>query len=194
MQLQDGERASPWGECYYDHFRKYLGNPTGRMIFNRDDSQPWMQIISYDNIFGGCKAFCSFGLSHYVLQIGEIAEVFMPVDDGWDDTPSILAYSLLHLVQGDAHLGRGLAVRFADIFPDFVSKFDKSAVYFADPFGLPEDFKHVRCGSRTGEVYMVCYISEAEFHFREKNGTESFEELFEEKQVDVFNIKRKPSI
>jgi len=190
MLLESEKNVPKWGECYYDHFEKYLGKPINREIFEQNRINPVIQIISYDNVFSNCRAFCSFGLSHYASQISEVAEVFMPVDAGWEDTPLILAGTLFYIIQHDISIGRGRAIRFADVFPDFALKFGKAAIYFADPFGVPEDFKRVRCGSKVGEIYLACYISDAEYHFKVENGTDKFEALLEEKNVDVFHVQR----
>lgn len=196
MTPRNNKNILNWGECYYDHFEKHLGKPVDRIRFfqNERSSRPWMQIISYDNIFEGCRAFCSLGLSNYGSQIGKIAEIFMPVDEAWEDTPSILAAVLSHLIQRRLHIGRGTTVNFSNVFPDFVAQFGKTTIYFAEPFGTPEDFERVKCGSDIGEVFLASYISEAEYRFLKEYGAEKFEALLEEKQVDVFNIKRPSSI
>ena len=190
----DIQKMQRWGECYYDHFTKHLGNPLDRRRFEQDQTTPIIQIISYENIFGGCRAFCSFGLSLYSLYVGEVAEVFMPVDDAWDDTPSILAGVLFHMVQMQKRIGWGLAIRFADIFPDFVTQFGKSTIYFSVPFGVPKGFNKVKCDSEVGEVYLASYISENERDYLINNGAHKFEELLEKHTVDVFNISRESCI
>lgn len=193
MTQYSSERIG-WGECYYDHFEKYLGQPADRQRFQQNHTAPMLQIINYDNIFGGCRAFCSFGLSRYVEEIGEVAEVFMPVDDGWDDTPRILANVLFFMIQQRMKIGWGLTIRFAETHPNFVTEFGKSAIYFSIPFGMSEDFNQVICDSQIGEVYLACYISEAERQFFLDRGAYQFELLLGEHNVDIFNIGRESII
>ncbi len=195
MTLPLYNKSIPWAECFYDHFEKYLGKPTNRFAFMQDESEnPWLQIIEYSNVFDNCKAFCTFGLSRYASQVGVVAEVFMPLDEGWEYTPTILAATLSHLIRRKMVMARGQVINFADIFPDFVAQFDKSAVYFSDPFGVSRGFEKVGCNAETGEVYLACFISQAEYVFKVKNGTEQFEALLEEKGVDVFALRRKHAV
>ena len=89
----------PWGECYLDHFEKHLGQHVTHETFEQNAHTPIIQVFGYDNVFGGCRAFCSFGFSNYARLVGQIAEVFMPVDDGWDDTAFLLADTLFYIIQ-----------------------------------------------------------------------------------------------
>ena len=182
-----------WGECYYDHFEKFLGKPSGREKFEQKPDMPMIQVIHYDNIFDNCRAFCSFGFSRYVAEVGEVAEVFMPIDEGWDTTARILADTLFQIVQRHMRIGWGMTFRFANIFPDFTRKYGKAAIYFSNPFGVPQGFSQVQCEGEVGSVYPACYISEAERQYFLEHGAVNFENLFEEKNVDVFQLTR-PSV
>lgn len=179
-----------WGECYLDHFESYLGTPIRQNVFELGANGAKIQVIEFDNVFGGCRAFCSFGLSRFATEIGQIAEVFMPVDEGWNSTPLILANVLSYMILHNIKIGWGRSISFADLHPDFVEDFKKTAIYFAIPFGVPDGFEQVECGGKVGGVYLACYITEAEHQFRIRYGAEKFEELLAEQNVDVFHLKR----
>lgn len=194
MNNSSKDSTPHWGECYFDHFEIFLGQPIERNIFEQSSSMPPIQIIRYDNIFDGCRAFCSFGLSSYVNMLGERAEIFMPVDDGWCETPAILANALFFMIQQKMKIGWGLTIDFKNVFPSFVEKFTKSAIYLSVPFGVPPEFNKLTCGMQTGSVYLASYISELERQYFLAHGAEKFESLLEEKSVDSFHIARNSSI
>ena len=159
MISQETNKSLSWGSCFYDHFVRYLGEPINRTVFKQDENspKPWMQIAEYNEVFNGCKAYCTFGLSNYSSKIDEVAEVFMPIDDGCDEIPSILVATLSHLIRHKLPIGRGQVVDFAQIFSDFVTTFDKSAIYFSDPFGISKGFEEVKCGDEIGQIFLGCF-------------------------------------
>lgn len=186
--------STDWGSCFFDHYEKYLGTPREASIFEANPPLFRMRIIPFDDVFGGCRAFCSFGLSRYAEKLGEAAEIFMPVDEAWDDTPEILARVLFKVATEHNHMGWGWAVPIDKSFSSFVATFGKTAIYFADPFGVPKGFESVHCGDTTGSVYLACYITQNEFDFLKIEGCEEFEACLEENDVDVFNISRRSCI
>ena len=66
-----------------------------------------------------------------------------------------------------------------------------TAVYFTESYVFPENFSIIegRC-----KVYMGFLVSQNEVDYVKKYGCEQFEELLEEKDVDVINIDRKSVI
>ncbi len=66
-----------------------------------------------------------------------------------------------------------------------------AAVYFTESYVFPENFSIIegRC-----KVYMGFLVSQNEVDYVKKYGCEQFEELLEEKDVDVINIDRKSVI
>ena len=66
-----------------------------------------------------------------------------------------------------------------------------AAVYFTESYVLPENFSIIegKC-----KVYMGFLVSQNEVDYVKKYGCEQFEELLEEKDVDVINIDRKSVI
>ena len=65
-------KPSSWGECYYNKYEKYFGGLLSRSIFRQSDDEASIQILVYDNIFGGCRSFCSLGLTHFNQQVSGI--------------------------------------------------------------------------------------------------------------------------
>ena len=66
-----------------------------------------------------------------------------------------------------------------------------AAVYFTEPYVFPENFSIIegKC-----KVYMGFLVSQNEVDYVKKYGCEQFEEILEEKDVDVINIDRRSVI
>ncbi|ABY36405.1 MAG TPA: suppressor of fused domain protein [Chloroflexus aurantiacus] len=181
------------GLCYFDHFVLHLGaNPIDHHVFcPEDEKASCIQILTFDNIFSGCRAFCSLGLSLYEEAIANLAEVILPISGGWESIPFVLANTLFYIIKNRLILRRGTVIGgISNIAPEFAQRFGKQAIYFAQPFGFPEGFGELVCDSRPGRVYLACLISQSEYLYRKEKGTDQFEELLEERGVDVFDIER----
>lgn len=189
--------GSNWTERYLDHYSRYLGEPSQIIPYSVSEDVPTIRILVYDDVIAGCKVFASLGLCEFVGDKGDIAEVICPIDQGWDEVPSILAYALFRLVaERPFHPVRGVAVNGVDeTTPDFVKKYKKSALYLTDPFGLDDDFPFV-IGEENQEarVYLAMFLTKKEFDFLKKTDCEQLEDKFEEKGVDPYDIRRKSCV
>lgn len=188
------ERPIKWGDCIYDHFTRFLGEPFYGEKFEQAPDAPSIQVLVFQDVFGGCRAFCSFGLSKYQHLLGEVAEVCIAVDDGWDETPDIFAATLFAIVQRQMHLRSGIAIYFRNWqsnFSEFATQFGKPAIYITvPPLNLPSEFGRIVCGNETAQLYLAFYISEGEYNYYVEHGADKFEDLLEARDVDVFNIRR----
>lgn len=84
------------------------------------------------------------------------------------------------------------------IFPDIVSMYDCSStmqhLFFAPPFLWSDELKTLELDSKTVAWLLAVPISEAELRYAESEGTEKLEELFEQHQIDVYDINRPSAI
>lgn len=183
-----------YGELYFDHYEKYLGFPTGREVSGRDNGLPEIQLLVNDGVFEDCMVYSSLGLSSYKLWIGINAEVSMVVDGGFDDVGYILTNALFHCVDNCLGLRRGVAVGGVDLLDkQFFETYGKSAIYFTDPYGLPDEYREVSTGNddyENGRILFALFITPSEHAYFKKYGAEKFEDLLEEKDADLFNISR----
>jgi hypothetical protein len=184
-----------WSECYYDHFANFLKEPSGRELFDVDTKKSFIQVLTYDSVFKGCRVFCTIGLTLYQKELNNICEVFLPTDEGWDQIPYILSNALYYMVRNQMTLHRGSCLSgIENIQPSFARLFNKTALYFATPFGPPESFNRVGCNKQTGKVYLAAFISGSEFNYLTTHGVDLFEELLEAKEVDPFILSRQSAI
>jgi antitoxin YqcF len=184
-----------WGECYYDHYVRYFGNPVDREVFKQSPDLPSLQILMFDKVVSGCRVFATLGLTHYIDEIHGVRECFMPVDAGWDDAPEILANTLFFAIQNKLEVCRGLTVSgISNINAVFAETYDKEAIYIADPFGLPDELSVISCNGQVGELYVAMLISRSEHQFKIENGAQRFEDELERSQTDPYAIARRPII
>ncbi|PEZ09142.1 hypothetical protein CN326_03685 [Bacillus sp. AFS018417] len=186
-----------YGELYYDHYSKYLGDPIDREVFKNNEELPSIQILKYENVFEECLVFNTLGFSKYEEIVGDNVEISMVVDGAFNSTGYILANALFYCIGNGIEIGRGTAISgIESIDKSFVQKYNKSAVYFTEPFAFPEEYSDVRTGSedQDGKILLAFFISRSEYECFVKYGTEKFEELLEENDVDPFNVSRKSII
>ncbi|MDM5155443.1 suppressor of fused domain protein [Bacillus sp. DX1.1] len=182
-----------YGELYYDHYSKYLGEPMDREVFKNSEDIPSIQILKYENVFEECLVFNTLGVSKYEEIVGDNVEISMVVDGAFRSTGYILANTLFYCVGNEIEIGRGTAISgIESIDKSFVQKYNKSAVYFTEPFAFPEEYGHVLTGNteKHGKILLAFFISQSEYEYFVKYGTEKFEELLEENNVDPFHVSR----
>jgi hypothetical protein len=186
---------NPYGDLYYDHFEEFFGHPMNRRIFKQGEHQSAIQILEYDGVFKGCRVLCSLGLSHYIEEVGGIYEVYLPVDDGWDSAPTILANTLFACIQQSLPLGRGACMGgIENVSPDFARAFEKAAIYFTYPYGLPPAFGRISYEDSIGLVLLGMFISSREREFFLDRGAEEFESLIESQEVDPVHLRRRSAV
>ena len=113
----------------------------------------------------------------------------MATDSDYDQCAEIFMNAIFYVVSNKMNFGRGVLIDGIDnIFEGFSKQHNKAAVYFTESYVLPESFSIIegKC-----KVYMGFLVSQNEVDYVKKYGYEQFEELLEEKNVDVINIDRK---
>ncbi|MED1060036.1 suppressor of fused domain protein [Bacillus mycoides] len=186
-----------YGEIYYDHYSKYLSEPIDREVFKNNEGLPSIQILKYENVFEECLVFNTLGFSKYEEIVGDNIEISMVVDGAFNSTGYILASALFYCIGNRIEIGRGTAISGIEtIDKAFVQKYNKSAVYFTEPFTFPEEYSHVRTENedKDGKMLLAFFITQSEYECFVKCGTEKFEDLLEENDVDPFNVSRKSII
>jgi len=191
--------STTWGDAYFDHMTRFLGDPVDRKVFAQSHETPPIQILAFDRVFQGCATFCSLGLTHYDDRIAAIAEILSAVDVHaprplpayFDLLPYVLANSLFYIIQNRMSFGRGVSIDGIDkINSQFVIETGKTAVYFTTPFGLPEEFRLVSHGNRTGRFHLAMFISKAEHEFFLDRGADEFENRLALSDLDAYDLER----
>lgn len=175
------------GESILDHYELFLGKYIGVDKYTSDKKN--IQILGFDKTFKDCLVFASFGFSNYSNLINNLCEVIMPVDDDYDNCAVLFTNSLFYILQQQMNFGRGTIIEGIDnIIKDFSKRHNKTAIYFTESYILPEEFSKIE---ENLKIYMAFLISEKEREFIREYGCEQFENLLEEKKVDIINVDRK---
>ena len=84
--------------------------------------------------------------------------------------------------------GRGTIIEGLDnIIADFSKRHNKTAIYFTEPYVLPEEFSKIEDHLK---MYIAFFISEKELEFIHNYGCEEFENLLESSKADIINLNR----
>jgi len=80
------------------------------------------------------------------------------------------------------------------IFPDVLSMYDISPTMrhfiFVPPFLWEDKLKTITVGNKTVAWLLAVPISDEERQFAEEKGSDALEDLFEEKQIDIYDLER----
>ncbi|WP_045519969.1 suppressor of fused domain protein [Neobacillus niacini] len=186
-----------FGELYYDHYNKFLGEPNDREVFINNEELPSIQVLIYENVFEECLVYNTLGFSKYEEIVGDNVEVSMVVDGAFNSAGYILANALFYCISNRIEVVRGVAISgIENIDRAFVQKYDKNAGYLTEPFAFPEEYRNV-CNEtkyKNGRMLLAFFISQMEYEYFVKYGTDKFEELLEERNVDPFNVARASSV
>ncbi len=186
---------SNWGEKFYEHYEHFFRNPVNQNVFSQGEGLPKIQILQFDKVFSGCKVFASLGLSHYANEIGNVGELYFPVEGAESSIArTLLANSIFYLVQNKIQFGRGISIRFDKLLFEFSEKTNKVSFYITQSFDLPDEFDEVSLGDETGYMMIGILISENEHDYFVEHGADKFESMIEEAEVDVYDIYRKSAI
>jgi hypothetical protein len=81
------------------------------------------------------------------------------------------------------------------IFSDVLAMYDISQTMrhflFVPPFLWEDTLKTITVGSKTVAWLFAVPVSDGEKYFAQEHGADALEDLFEEKQIDIFNLERK---
>lgn len=80
---------------------------------------------------------------------------------------------------------------FHDIIEMYHPTIDMKHIMFVPPFIWEEELDVLRFGDKCVDFLLAVPISENECIYAEENGTDALEDLFEEKQLNIFNLQRK---
>ncbi len=180
-----------WGDAYLSHYEKYFRPPVESQSFvSLGTDSPTIQILRFDKVFKGCRVFASLGLTHFSNEIHDICEIYMPADDGWEVIPKILANTIFYLVQKRFSVGQGTSIGIESFDLGFSSRYNKSAVYLAHTYGLPEEFGDIKLREQYGRIFLAILLTRQEHNYFADHGAKNLEKLLMEKGVDPYSISR----
>lgn len=144
----------------------------------------------------GVTSYATVGLSDHPLifqdkEFGTRVEIIGACGSKFPDYGNILATLAFCVINSKWFCAPGI------IFPDIMKMYDLSLtmsdIYFSHPFLWDDRLKSTRLGKKDIAWLLAVPISKEESAFAQKFGPEKLEELFSEKDIDIYNLNR-PSI
>ncbi len=169
------------GETILDHYEKYLGEYVGADVYADEERE--IQLLGFPETIKNCLVLATFGVSKY-----EECEVILPVDDLYDECAEIFANSIFYALSNNIKIGSGVLIEGADnIVEGFSDKCGKTSICFTEAYPLPDEFAVVdnKC-----HIYMGFFVSKKEAEYIKEHGSERFEDILEEKGIDVIDLYR----
>lgn len=150
-------------------------------------------LMTGDRSYQGVTACSTIGLSDYSIgyTVDEKPlgiEIVGASESGLEKFPNILSTCAFNIINTK------LTIFYGEIFKDIINMYypdsDMEHVLFTSPF-LLWDLQSMDFQAKKVAWLLAVPISEKEFQFAEQEGTEALEDLFERKDTDIFDIRRK---
>lgn len=162
--------------------------------FLDDDKRSDVYVIkAVDTPKSGVTSYATAGLSDHPLmrdgkEFGVRVELLGACGSAVPEFDNVLATLAFCVINSGWFCAPGV------IFPDVISVYKHSVtmsdVYFTHPFLWEDRLKSVRMGSKTVAWLLAVPISKRESEFAQANGPAKLEALFEERNIDIFNLNR----
>lgn len=170
-------------------------NQNARVInyFNADESLAIPILSCPESPSEGLTAYTTVGLSDYPMyQDNEEFHVRLEIigvcDSNIEWFPNILSTCAFYLIQEGWLYSPGSVLK--NIVNIYDSETQLKHVYFTSPFLWEEELKALQLETKKIAWLICILITDAEYNYRQQNGSDKFEELLEESYTDVFNIAR----
>jgi antitoxin YqcF len=142
--------------------------------------------------FDSVSSYSTIGLSDHSIELSvdeaplriEIVGVSSTV---YEQYPNILASCAFCIVNSKFSVFHGKVFR--DIIKMYYPNSEMKHVLFVSPF-LWKDLKTLEFPNKKVAWLLAVPISENEYLFALEKGTDSLEELFEQEEIDIFNLER----
>lgn len=150
-------------------------------------------LMTEDRTYQGVTACSTIGLSDYSIDYSVDEkplgiEIVGASESGLKKFPNILSTCAFN------NINTKLTIFYGEIFEDIINMYypdsDMEHVLFTSPF-LRWDLKSMDFQAKKVAWLLAVPISEKEFQFAKREGTEALEDLFEQKDTDIFDIRRK---
>jgi antitoxin YqcF len=146
-----------------------------------------------DRPYEGITSYSTIGLSDHSIEYTVDGtplriEIVGASASEYKQFPNVLATCAFYIINSNFLVSHGKVFR--DMIKMYYPNSEMKHVLFASPF-LWEDLKTLDFPNKKVAWLLAVPISENEYIFAQEKGTDSLEELFEEKEIDIFDLERK---
>jgi len=131
-------------------------------------------------------------MSGYAEEIKNCCEVVLATECDYDKCAEIFMNAIFYILENKMNFGKGVLIEgINNIDAEFSKKYNKTALYFTNIYILPEEFAII---NNQCKIYMAFFVSEKEAQYIKEKGSEKFEDVLEQNNIDVINIDRESVI
>ena len=178
------------GELILNHYQYFLGDYIASDPYSDNTHQ--VQLMGFKDVIEDCLLFATFGMSGYAEEIKNCCEVVLATECDYDKCAEIFMNAIFYILENKMNFGKGVLIEgINNIDAEFTKKYNKTALYFTNIYILPEEFAII---NNQCKIYMAFFVSEKEAQYIKEKGSEKFEDVLEQNNIDVINIDRESVI
>lgn len=157
-----------------------------------DNNKSSVDILSCeDKNFEGILSYSTLGLSDFSIGYEEnripLRVEFVGASN-YDCFPNILATCAFNIINSKFDCSFGTI--FKDVVKMYLPESPMKHILFLSPFLWEEKLKTVKFENKQVAWLIAIPISEEEKNYADKNGLKALEELFDDNQINVFDLER----
>lgn len=172
----------------------FEGKPIVTKYWDNDHKNSIDILLCKDKLEEGINSYATIGLSDYSIgyTLDEYqlrVEIIGVTGTFFEEFPLILSSCAFNIINSKFSCHHGTV--FPNIVNFYIPDSDMKHIYFTYPFLWDDKLKTIDFDNLKVLWLLVVPISEAELLYAEEKGTDALEDLFEEHQIDIFNLNRK---
>ncbi|SES45110.1 suppressor of fused domain protein [Psychrobacillus sp. OK032] len=172
------------------------GKPSVSKHWDNDSVSNVDILATIDRPYDGVTSYSTIGLSDYSIGYSvdekplriEIVGAGATIFEFFPNIISTCAFNIINTKLPISHGGI-----FKDVVKMYYTDSDMEHVLFTSPF-LWEKLQSIDFPDKKVTWLLAVPISTKEYLYAEKEGTEALEDLFEKKQIDIFDLRRKSAL
>lgn len=188
-------RASESNRAIYRTMARAFGieRPVVPRYYDADEKSHIDVATAVNRPQAGVTSYSTLGLSDYpLLQDGEEYPARLEIVGGCDSVVdwfgNVIATAAFNIINDRHFCAPGV------VYPNLVARYDDELdmqhVLFVPPFVWGDQPATMELPDKTVAFLHALPISDAELRYADQNGSEALEDLFEQHQIDVFDIER----
>ena len=148
------------------------------------ENNPIENVTAYSTI-----ALSDFSIGKKVNNIPLGIEMVAACATCFDKIPNILSTCAFNIIIERSSCFPGA------VYPNeidmYIPKNSLKHMFFVQPFGWDKEFETLEFPTKKVSFLLAVPISDAEFRYRIDNGPEALQEIFDERQIDIYDLNRK---
>jgi hypothetical protein len=148
---------------------------------------PQENVISFATI-----ALSDFSIGKNVNDIPLGVEFVAACDQKFIEFPNILSTCAFNIIIERSSCFPGAI--YPEVISMYISNLPMKHILFVPPFGWGKEFRTLNFPNKTVTWLLAVPISDPEYKFARSKGSEVLQALFDEKQIDIYDLERRSTI